>query len=286
MIGVLRADDARVHCRNPARDEHVVESETRAIGRKARRGDEGAKPQVVSQRQHLARLGVAIEVGPEHHSLSRTELARDLLALPASQAPVERKRSKMRDADGDFTPIEIDFGSDHAALFEIVNQGARRDSPERQPRDHRDAVVAVKTSLPRKMPVRKARRVRDFVEQVPSAIAKRSRVHFLEAHDVAPKFDDQIRDGCERAPRAAVDEEHVPVPREMVEDISRRAGAEKQVPRKNGKRRIVYRQGIRSLLRLADQCSVCHRPSCSTLGTSASMGAFGMGGSSGGSAAC
>ena len=42
------------------------------------------------------------------------------------------------------------------------------------------------------MPIPKARRVADLVEQVSSAVAQRTRVDFLKTNDVASELDDEL----------------------------------------------------------------------------------------------
>ena len=125
MIGVLRSDDARIDRRDAFRSEHVVETVTRSVGRKARRLYERAQTQMVPKRPEIVRFRIAIEVGTEHDSIARTELARNLLALLPAEPRVERKGREVRHTDRDAAAVEIDVGRDHAALLERVDEHRR-----------------------------------------------------------------------------------------------------------------------------------------------------------------
>lgn len=126
--------------------------------------------------------------------------------------------------------IELDLRGDHAALLERMDEDRRGDPVERQPRDERNSVVAMKPALACEVTVGKTSRIRNFVEQVPAAVSDRTDVDFLKAHDVAAELDDHVRDRRKRPARTSIDEENVPVERKVIEYVPRRSRAEKQVP--------------------------------------------------------
>jgi len=149
-------------------------------------------------------------------------------------------------ADRDFAALDLDVCRDHAALLERVDQDGRRDAAERQSRDERDTVVAVKTALTGVVTVWEPRRVRYFVQQVPATVSDGPDVDLLKTHDVATELDDHVRHRRKRSARASIDEEDVLVERKVIEHVPRRSRAEKQVPRKNRECRSFRRQKNRS----------------------------------------